>query len=96
MGRRASITYAIGSVAFVPHPAQRGLWMRTGLAVLLADCECCKSKAGIPCRSHTGSYISSTHHVRRVAAARQQQLQPRRVVVREIVFGEAPRSQEQR
>jgi hypothetical protein len=86
MGDRAKTTYAIGSVAFVPHPVQRGMWMRTDLAVLLADCERCKSRAGIPCRSHTGSYISSTHWVRRNVAAEQQKTKPRRVIVREIVF----------
>lgn len=86
MGDRAKTTYAIGSVAFVPHPVMRGMWMRTDLAVLLADCERCKSRAGIPCRSHTGSYTSTTHYLRRQAAAKLEKAKPRRVIVREIVF----------
>lgn len=58
------------TIAFVPHPRARGLWICTHPAVVLVHCSyvtCC-AKRGEPCRNKSGDYQTSTHYVRRADA----------------------------
>ncbi len=57
-----------GPFAFVPHPAARGLWVRTHPCVVLVDCGHCKAAVHELCHNGKGDVSSSTHWVRRLAA----------------------------
>jgi len=54
------------SIAFVPHPHLRGLWLKTHACVLLTACAFCEAKVGEPCRGKKG-IGSWTHASRRIA-----------------------------
>jgi hypothetical protein len=64
--------YAFGLVAFVKHPALRGLYMKTHLCVEVCLCPLCGAEVHEPCRrvKRTGtwdqrSWCSDTHYARR-------------------------------
>lgn len=59
-GRKAQHVYAIGKVAFVPHPS--GLWLRTDICVLKIACEVCRARICRPCRDRDGEPVSYTHY----------------------------------
>lgn len=66
---KPSRVYIVGNVAFVRHPAARGVWIMTHPCVADRDCDYCKSTAGIPCVGRHG-YTGSTHTLRRKAKPR--------------------------
>jgi len=65
--------YVVGGFAFVPHPAARGVWIRTHPCVVQVDCGYCKMKIGVPCEGRDG-YMASTHSLRRKAARKVPRL----------------------
>lgn len=55
-----------GPYAFVPHPAARGLWIRTHPCVLAVACAHCSTVVGEPCRNKASELSHGyTHYIRR-------------------------------
>ena len=69
MPRLSARLYVIGSVAFIPHPAAAGLWLRTDVSVVKTGCDQCGAKIYEPCRSKH-RVTGGTHWIRRRAARR--------------------------
>lgn len=62
----SSLGYRIGTIAFVRHPAARGLWVRTHYCTTVVVCPTCCAPPGEPCRGPRGPG-SWTHYTRRQA-----------------------------
>lgn len=65
--------YVFGREAFVPHPAAKGLWVKTHRCVAFAPCPYCKSPVGVPCRGTSSEYVVHTHTARREEASGKKQ-----------------------
>lgn len=76
--------YAFGLIAFVKHPALRGLYIKTHLCVEVVVCPLCEAEVGEPCRRvrHDGkwdhrSWVTDTHYARRdLMFGRERNQQP--------------------
>jgi hypothetical protein len=72
MPRTAERCYLVrvggSTIAFVPHPATSGLWLRCHASVLIVKCPACEARLGEPCRSPSGWRGGDGHWQRRRAA----------------------------
>ncbi len=46
--------HAVGNLAFVKVPSERGRYMLTDLCVIAVECKVCGAIIGVPCRSYYG------------------------------------------
>lgn len=70
MPRRSERGYLLrplggAGIAFVPHPAATGLWLRCHWSILVVKCRACDAQKGEPCKGKDGWRGGDGHWQRR-------------------------------